>query len=824
MTLTALALLGLSLSPSLPATQDSDEVEAILAERGTAAATKSLEDIWSDAQAVASLVGDEIGAPFDAAIDRRLRSGGAEGRGVLFLTAARLLGEEIDHELIVNALVPLLGSADDTAGLGAANLLGGSGSEYGTGLKELAADALLKVARDGDRDPLLRVECAVAVHKIGLGTQVSDARAELYEFLNSADPNLRAKGALGLASEGIIQEVPRVESELDRLAALPGDDGRLARAYLKQLDIRRYKDTELRRAREHASQIIGSSGKVGPDLERVERLIHLIQTIHLEGSDVTREELVEAALSGMLNSLDRHSAYFSPEAYKAFEQDLEAEYGGIGAYVGSDPDDNLFTITRPIYSGPAYKAGLMTDDKVVRIDDWPTIGQEVDDVIDRLKGRPDTPVKLYVWRRGMDTSLIDRPTEDMAVTVMRGKITIPPVHFELLPGGVGLIELTTFSRVASSELRKGIQELERNGATALILDLRNNTGGLLTEARNVADLFLPRGEIVVRTESRVSEANREYKTRKPALIPEDMPVVVLINRFSASASEIVAGALQDHKRSVLVGQRSFGKGSVQNIFVLPGEDDDEFADENDNGRFDNWEEITEDHDEDGEFDYAPRIKVTIERYRLPTGRSIHRELDGEGNIESNGGIDPDHEMGPTRREQWRLVEMRKVQGTRKLREYIERNFDANKELFAQLASGDGDDHAKYPGFDELYDSIDTVLSKNDVRFLLRLEVRRRVQDARGHAFPYGDYQEDVQLQEAIRSALTQLGQDVTNVPAYANTFDVVDENGIVKSNADVGRSQLRRALKLLADATDGDGRISEDGMRELRELMGKSDK
>jgi carboxyl-terminal processing protease len=770
--------LAASPCPSLQEAQDPQALDEELAGYCEIAAGSGIEEVWALAQNLAFVVGDEVGAPFDAALDRALASGKYQGKAVLLLAATRLLGEEIDWEVLAGAVEPLLESQDEAIVSGAADLIGTSQLDrQDSKLREGLTKSLLRVATDADRSAGLRVNCAVAAHELGLGNQVPKARAVLYQFLGSSDAGLRAEGALGMASLGIVEGVPAVETEIERLATLPGEHGRLAKAYLKQQQIRRYKDTELRRARAQSENLV-QGGAVSPDLQRIEKLINLVERYHLDGSTAKREDLIAAAMNGLLQSLDRHSSYFSPKAYKKFEQDLEAEYGGIGAYVG-EADDGLFTITRPIYSGPAYKAGLTSDDKIVRVGEWPTIGKPVDEVIKRLKGRPGTAVKLYVWRRGMDPGLIERPSEDMAVEIERAQITIPPVNAILLPGGVGLVELTTFSRVASHELEGAINQLIDDGARGLILDLRNNTGGLLTEARNVADLFLPRGKTVVSTESRIREPH-SYNTRRKAVMPKDMPLIVLVNRFSASASEIVSGALQDHGRAILVGQRTFGKGSVQNLLALEPELEDRFADENRNGRHDDWEKITLDHDGDGEFDYSPRIKMTIERYRLPSGRSIHMELDSEGNITSPGGIAPDVVVGPTRREQWRLVEMRKLQDTHALREWARDHYPEHAATFDTLALGDDDDWTRYPGFEDLYAGLDTVLSKADVRFLLRMEVRRLVQDTRGRAFPFGsDYQEDVQLQAAIAQVFEALGEAPLNVVAYAKTFDEVGDDGIV---------------------------------------------
>lgn len=779
-----LAVLPLALSSPAPAAVTGwyqDDLGEDIAAYADAASGWSLDEIWNEAQNVAFVLGDEHGAPFDAAIDKALRAGEASGKGVLWLCATRMLGEDVDWELIAAAIEPLLEGRDQEVLTGSAALIQSSELDRQDGdLREDMTDLLLGVAGDNALPATVRADCAVSAHQIGLGHQIPKARKVLYDFLSSSDAGLRARGALGMAGLGIIDGIPEVESELERLAGLPGENGRLAAAYLKQQQIRRFKDTELRLARQHAEKLT-SGGAVSPDLQRLEQLISMVQQYHMEGRRVKREDLLDAAMNGLLQSLDRHSSYFSPDAYKKFEQQLEAEYGGIGAYVGTDPDDGLFTITRPIYSGPAYEAGLSSDDKIIRVDDWPTIGEDDQEVIKRLKGRPGTKIKIYVWRRGMDPALIDRPTEDMAIEIERAAITIPPVSSIMLPGDIALIELTTFSRVASTEVGKAIETSLDSGARGIILDLRNNTGGLLTEARNVSGLFLPKGTPVVSTESTISQG-RTHKTLYRPVVPEDMPVIVLVNRHSASASEIVSGALQDHDRAVIVGQRSFGKGSVQQLIPLDIENQDRWADENGNRRFDEWEKITVDHDGDGEFDYSPRIKMTVERYRLPTGRSIHREFNDEGEVTSEGGIAPDVEVGPTRREQWRITEMRRLMDSREVRNWARDQYEQHKETYEALAEGDDDEFARYPNFDGLYESLDTVLSKNDVRYILRNEVRRLVQDSRGEAFPYGsDYQEDVQLQAAITQILEHLGQGTDALASYAKTFDEVGEDGILIS-------------------------------------------
>ncbi|MCA9003499.1 MAG: hypothetical protein KDB61_16355, partial [Planctomycetes bacterium] len=239
----------------------------------------------------------------------------------------------------------------------------------------------------------------------------------------------------------------------------------------------------------------------------------------------------------------------------------------------------------------------------------------------------------------------------------------------------------------------------------------------------------------------------------------------------------------------------------QNLFLLPGYEDDVFVDENGNRRYDSWEKLTTDHNHNGEFDFAPHIKLTIERYLLPTGRSIHRELDEEGNITSPGGVDPDVEVEQKRHNTTELVEMRRIQGTGKLRDYVRDTYPGNEALFDRLALSDGDDVSAYPGFDALFDSLETVLTKQDVRFLLRMEVRRKVQDARGSAFPLGDFQSDLQLQRAISENLSARGESADAVESYKLTFDEPTDPGAPP--ALLARAEdLRKALAMVKGHTD----------------------
>lgn len=823
--LSALLLLALPLvaRPQNPA----GELERLLESRAAAAEALGVPELWIEAEAAADLAGEIDTADLDAALDRLLAPQRELGpRATLLLIAMRLNGENPDPERIVPRLLSLVDHEDPQVAIGAAGLLAGGRLR---GIDEEALEdaraRLLALARDVDREPTLRIEMAVAAVRLGDGETRRAARAELRAFLASSDPALRARAALALARVG---DLETARDELERIAELPGPEGELATAFLKAAAERDYRERELRNARRQYKELLERSGPPD-DLQRVDRVIRMIQTQHIEGDQVTREELLDASLDGMLHSLDRHSAYMPPKVYERFDQDLQAEYGGIGAYVNTDPDDNLFTITQPIYDGPAYRAGLRTDDKIVRIDDWPTIGKDQEEIIRHLKGKPGTKVKLYIWQAGMDPALIERPTEDMAVVVERAYITIPPLKSDLLPGDIALIELSQFSRVASQELERTLRDVQSKHVRGVVLDLRNNPGGLLSEARDVADLFLPEGKLVVTTESRL-EPDRKLYTRRPAVVPADLPVVVLVNRFTASAAEIVSGALQDHGRALLVGQRTFGKGSVQNIFPVAGERDDEFRDENGNHRHDPWEPLTKDWNGNGKFDLAPRVKITIARYLLPSGRSIHRAFDRDGNLISPGGVEPDRDVAQLRWDIWRIEEARRLQREHKVREYVDERWDEHHALFGELAVCDDDDTTRYPDFEEFYQSLDTPLPRQDVRFLLRAEIRRRVQDDRGAAFPAGDFQEDVQLQAAIEEVLKRRGQTIYDIPHYALTFDLdqldseVHGGGpVAKGDAEDRRHTVKSALALLAQARREEGGLDKAQLEELARLLSQLD-
>jgi len=826
------ALLALALAPALPAgaaaapaspqgEQGSwGDLGAIVEGELAQAGERSLPEIWQRVLALrdAARLGGE--GQLDQVLDARLgQPQDLAPRAVLLASAARLQGDDADLHRIYGALSPLIGSADDELAEGVATVFQNPAFRGLRPERDELVQACLDAAQDASRSPAYRLSFAKAAYVQGQGrADKGAARDVMRDFLRSDDGELRAQGALALASAGAAPIEDQLERELEALAEVPDERGELAASYLERERLREHFERKMKDLRRSYEQ-----DEVPNNLVEFDAVLEMIEREHLEGSRVTRDELVEAAMDGMLRWMDPHSSFMSSEVYAKFFQDLEAEYSGIGAYVNEDPDNGLFTIIRPIYSGPAYHAGLKTDDKIVRIDDWPTLGQPTDDIIKRLKGKPGTTVKLYVWRRGMDAELIDRPTEDMIVEVERASIDIPSGTSQLLPGGVGLVELDDFSKKAMRDVKRDIQDMQANGMRALVLDLRANSGGLLTQAVDVAELFLPHDSLVVSTQGR-DRPLEQLSTHDDPVVPADMPVAILTGRFTASAAEIVSGALQDHHRAQLVGKRTFGKGSVQQLMpLLRDKLEEPWSDENGNGYWDPWEPF-QDRDGDATLDYAPRVKLTIAKYLLPSGRSIHRELDEDNSIISEGGVEPDYSVDAEAIERWEYEALRDLDKDGGVMRYVDEHWDDNHELFTHLAVNDGKDPSLYPDFEAFYAGLGTPLDKNAVRRALRAEIRRRVQDDRGAAFPRGDFVEDVQLQKAIQVVLEELGEEPQNVTEFGLVFDferMDQEAGPPQQLAVLGgmRSrELDRARALIQSARDGES-LSKEQLEEVLSIL-----
>jgi carboxyl-terminal processing protease len=296
---------------------------------------------------------------------------------------------------------------------------------------------------------------------------------------------------------------------------------------------------------------------------------------------VSDKELVENAIDGMLTGLDPHSAYMSADEFREMQVETTGVFGGIGIEVV--PENGLMKVISPMDDTPASKAGVKAGDVITRVDSKSVQGLSLENMIDAMRGLPNSNITLTIKRKG-----VDHPLE---VSMRREVIHIQVVKQRMEPGNIGYVRLTEFTEQADAALKQAVETLRQQAGgklKALVLDLRNNPGGLFDQAVAVSADFVAQGEIVS-TRGRNAE-DAAWVSAKGADIIRDAPLVVLINGGSASSSEIVAGALQDHRRAVLVGTRSFGKGSVQTVIPLPG-----------NGA---------------------AIRLTTARYYTPSGRSI----------------------------------------------------------------------------------------------------------------------------------------------------------------------------------------------------------
>ncbi len=311
--------------------------------------------------------------------------------------------------------------------------------------------------------------------------------------------------------------------------------------------------------------------------------------------DVEDKKLLEGAIRGMLSGLDPHSAYLDKEEFKELQVGTTGQFGGLGIEVSME--DGFVKVVSPIDDTPAQRAGIQAGDLIIRLDDTPVKGMSLNDAVKLMRGQPGTDIVLMVVRKGEDAPL--------TITITRDIIKVKSVKSRTLEEGFGYLRITSFQTKTGEQMRAAISDMKKEHGgelNGLVLDLRNNPGGVLGAAVAVSDAFVKKG-LIVYTEGRAEDAELKFNAT-PDDILNGAPIVVLINEGSASASEIVAGALQDHKRAVIMGSQSFGKGSVQTIFPMSNQS---------------------------------AVKITTARYYTPAGRSIQAE-----------GIVPDIKVDPLR--------------------------------------------------------------------------------------------------------------------------------------------------------------------------------
>ncbi len=318
--------------------------------------------------------------------------------------------------------------------------------------------------------------------------------------------------------------------------------------------------------------------------ENVRLLTQVVEQVREKYVDsLPEDELYLRAIRGLVESLDPYSEFLTRDEYDDLKVHTTGNYQGLG--ISIDIRDQILTVVAPIEGTPAYEAGVHPGDKIVQVDGESTEGWTSERAVNELRGPAGSKVVLTVVREGL--------SEPLAFTIMRKAIEIPSVPYSyILKDGIGYIRFTQFSEKSAREVQSAVEQLRKQGMRSLVLDVRSNPGGLLDQAIDVSDLFLERGELIVSTRGRVEEQNRKYYAHDDVNYGT-FPIVVLVNEGTASASEILAGALQDHDRALILGRVTFGKGLVQSLFPLEG----------------------------GEA----ALKLTTARYYTPSGRNIQKE-------------------------------------------------------------------------------------------------------------------------------------------------------------------------------------------------------
>ena len=323
------------------------------------------------------------------------------------------------------------------------------------------------------------------------------------------------------------------------------------------------------------------------ELKSFTQSLELVKRNYVE--DPNSKELIEGAIRGMISNLDPHSSYMPERAFKEMNMDIKGEFQGVGIQIGVK--NQQLTVIAPIEDTPAFRAGLAAGDKILKINDEWTKDMAIEQAVDKMRGPKGTQVRLLIIREGWDKPREFKNTRDV--------IKVQSVKSKMLDNEIGYLKIIQFQGQTGQEVEKALNGLESKGLKKLILDMRNNPGGILDASVDVSSMFLPKDKLVVYLQGRQASDRRDYLT-SGSLITRDYPMVVLVNTGSASASEIVAGALQDSKRAVIMGTQTFGKGSVQTVFPLEG---------------------------------GGGIRLTTAKYYTPSGRSIQ-----------NVGITPDIEV------------------------------------------------------------------------------------------------------------------------------------------------------------------------------------
>ena len=676
---------------------------------------------------------------------------------------------------------------------------------------ELEEAEWLEETIDDVLDPQVKLAMAKSLWSLNKTNKIK-GKEVMRQFMKSSNPEWRAQGALALGEIGAAGEAKAV---LDDLARQPTERGRSARLLLQILRLERLLEQPLRDPVTESETPASGSSSWG----LLDEIRQHLKDGYVDADKVRDEQLEDAAAAGLTRALDPFTNYLSPADNARLLESLDPSYGGIGAYVYNNPDNaQRFTISRPIYGGPVYQADLRAGDSVMAIDGKSTEGLSVEDCVRLLKGPPGTRVVVDILRRGW--------AEARPYTLTRARIVIPTTAYDILPGDIGFLQILHFSEDTAREVGQVLDIFEGAGVKGVVIDLRYNGGGYLHSAVQIASNFLEGGKVVVTEKGRPGVyPKRVHRSLGTGTKRKQVPIVVLVNQGTASAGEILAGALKDHARARLVGTMTFGKGSAQIHLPLrarPGEPftdtprrsgrpqaGDRYRDENGNGKWDpgewfesspklngRWdpaekftdangngvydegesyvdanqngvwdaEEPYEDKNKNGKWDPGGALKITIAAYYTPSGFNPKREVKVvDDRPQIVGGIVPDREAKAELLDLWEVQEQRKLEGSGQVREYVQSLFEKDPELMARLARSDRCEPGLYPDFDEFYKGLDTRLDKDAVRWLVRWNTRRALGDRLGREL-VGDLVDDVQLQWALLDLLGTLGVDPATIP------------------------------------------------------------
>ena len=582
------------------------------------------------------------------------------------------------------------------------------------------AESALRSLREialGPGDPEARAQACLSAWKID---GKASHRAPLVEMLELGAPPEREAAALALAESGYTpNSVTKILEDLRRQPSERGDRA----ALLLHLTAHSHSSEEPR----EGPRPPPSNGSSSAWMLVIDEALGLIRQHSIHRDRLTPGGMVIAALKGMAASLDEYSAFQEPAELRRFEANRLGVEWGLGAQTVKARGEPVVVAKAP-YDGPAFKAGIRTGDRILEVNGVTTKDKDLEEIQRLTAGPEGAEVKLRVQRLGWDA-----PRE---FTLRRSPVEVPLIRVQMFPEGIGYLKLARFGPRIAGDFEKALDGLEAKGLAALILDLRDNPGGNLDQAIHIADLFLPEMETPIVTERGPGGTRERFATAPQRPVH---PMVIIVNRLTASSAEVVAGALQDFKRAIVVGQRTFGKG-VKQVSLPLSEEARKFL--------------------GGES----RLLITTSTLHLPLGRAIAGEAWGAGRGRARGGLEPDRVV-ESRHESYegrQLAELTRIQYSDKVMEYVQKHYESIKHFYEDGGLGD---RRNYPKFEDLYLSLETTLYRDDVRFAVRNLIRRHLEDELGEEF-VSDYREDEQLGRAVLEAIEMMGKDPSTLPDY----------------------------------------------------------